>query len=105
MSMKADWYVLPGEFVAASGTVTWDEHTSTYSEIRVLQNRIILANDESSDVRVYNMKYIADVYLYQHSGGTWVITWRESTNVYHTVNVGTNWDWAHQLFYHIQCRL
>ena len=101
MSMKADWYVLPGEFVAASGTVIFSD--SSY-EIRVLQNRIILANDESSDVRVYNMKNIAGVNMYW-SNVAWVITWRDSSDNYHTVNVGTNWDWAHQLFYHIQCRL
>ena len=104
MSMKADWYVIPGEFVAASGTVIWDEHTSTYSEFRVLQNRIILANDESSDVRVYNMKNIADVNLWWRNDA-WVIRWRDSSNVSHGVNIGTNWDWANQLFYHIQCRL
>ena len=104
MSMKADWYVLPGESVAASGTVIWYEHSSTNSEIRVLQNRIILANNESSDVRVYNMKNIAAVKLYR-CNGVWVIEWRDSSNVSISVNIGTNWNWAKSLYYNIQCRL
>jgi hypothetical protein len=104
MSMKADWYVLPGESVAASGTVIWAGHPSTNSEIRVLQNRIILANNESSDVFVYNMKNITCVELYWHNG-EWVIEWRYSSNGSCRVYIGTNWDWANTLYYNIQCRL
>ena len=105
MSMKADLYVLPGEFVAASGTVIWNEYDSTYSEIRVLQNRIILANDESSVVRVYSMKNIAEVRLRQLKNGVWEIEWRDNSDACWYVNVGTNWDWANSLYYNIQCRL
>ena len=104
MSMKADWYVLPGEFVAASGTVT---RGGSSREIRVLQNRIIMANDGYSLVEVYSMKNITNVIL-RWSDGVWRISLyfsdgSGSTNV--DLGLGTNWDWAHQLFYHIQCRL
>ena len=99
MAIKADWYVLPGEFVAASGTVDGD------SEIRVLNNRIIIANNRSNRVRVYSMKNITDMSLYWGDNLMWVISWRDSSYDYHSVNVGTNWDWAHKLFYQIQCRL
>ncbi len=104
MAIKADWYVLPGEFVAASGTVDGD------SEIRVLNNRIIIAGNESNQVRVYSMKNITDVLLYWRDGA-WCIEWKVfSPNFSHgiqevRVKLGTNWDWAHKLFYQIQCRL
>ena len=100
MAVKADWYVLPGESVAASGTVTYKGFSY---EIRVLQNRIILASTTSNYVDVINMKEIYDATLEQRENG-----WEISLNYGRdgcTLGVGTNWDWAHQLFYHIQCRL
>jgi hypothetical protein len=99
MAVKADWYVLPGESVAASGTVT---HLGS-CEIRVLQNRIILASTTSNNVEVINMKEINAATLVQRENG-WEITLSYGRGSC-TLRVGTNWDWANQLFYHIQCRL
>lgn len=104
MSIKADWYVLPGEIVAASGTVNGD------SEIRVLNNRIIIANNKSNYVIAYSMKNITDVTL-DGRHDEWCIKWKvfspnSSNGIYEVqLKLGTNRDWAHELFYQIQCRL
>ena len=99
MAVKADWYVLPGESVAASGTLV-----NGSTEIRVLQNRIILASTTSNYVQVINMKEIYDVTLKQSEKG-WEINLYSTGRGDWTLVVGNNWDWAHKLFYQIQCRL
>lgn len=103
MAVKADWYVLPGESVAASGTVTYDNR-KCFCEIRVLQNRIILASTTSNYVDVINMKEIKCATMEEREKG-WEINLYITGSGYYPLVVGDNWDWAHKLFYQIQCRL